>query len=127
MKSVSDKGYGIIYAPPQNMARAHVVSYRLHKGDPTGFVVRHKCDIRSCVNPDHLIIGTQADNVRDRDERQRRAPPKGEMNGRAKLTEDQVKAIRADARKSHFIARDYSTPISTIKKIKSFVTWKHVK
>lgn len=59
-------------------------------------VVRHRCDVPLCVNPAHLEIGTHADNVRDRDERGRRVAPKGSAHGRAKLTEADVSAIRAE-------------------------------
>lgn len=52
--------------------RAHIVSYLLHAGAiPTGMVVRHTCDVSLCVRPDHLILGTQAENVQDMLERGR--------------------------------------------------------
>lgn len=51
---------------------AHRVSYRLFKGEiPPGEVVRHTCDTPSCVNPDHLELGTYRDNNQDRDRRGR--------------------------------------------------------
>ena len=72
---------------------AHRVSYELHYGDiPDGLVVRHKCDNRLCVNPDHLLTGTAADNVRDAQERGRLAY--GERNRSTRLSEEQVREIR---------------------------------
>ncbi|EON4309904.1 HNH endonuclease, partial [Escherichia coli] len=61
-------------------------------------VVRHKCDNPSCVNPDHLIIGTVADNNRDRSRRGRNSYPdrSGEKNGMAKLKECDVICIRRE-------------------------------
>lgn len=66
-------GYGVLRSDVgRTMLGAHTVSYRLHVGPiPQGLVVRHKCDNRLCVNPDHLELGTHADNVRDRDLRGR--------------------------------------------------------
>lgn len=57
-----------------------------------GLVVRHTCDNARCINPEHLIIGTHADNMRDAVERNRNA--KGIRNGHAKLTPDIVKYCR---------------------------------
>lgn len=55
--------------------RAHRVSYQIYKGDiPNGLVVLHSCDNPSCCNPDHLSVGTQADNVKD-------AQMKGRLKG----------------------------------------------
>jgi hypothetical protein len=88
-------GYGRIYHD-RKMQIAHRVSWMLHRGKiPNGLLVRHKCDIRACVNPAHLEIGTVADNNRDMVERGRQVELKGEANGRSKLTEDDVRSIRA--------------------------------
>lgn len=73
---------------------AHRYSYWTSNGPlPINSVVRHICDNPKCVNPRHLVIGSQVDNVKDRVDRDRSAY--GEKNGRAKLTWDTVRAIRA--------------------------------
>lgn len=126
LKSTSPFGHGWFYYPPRNMVRAHIASWELFRGPRNGLHVLHSCDVACCVNPDHLRLGTHQDNMDDREARHRRAPPKGTMNGRAQLTDEQVIAIRADTRRPRFIAHDYKTPVSTIKKIKYRHTWKHL-
>lgn len=65
--------------------QAHAASWEAHNGRPVpdGLVVRHRCDVSLCVNPNHLLIGTQADNINDRDSRGRTA--RGDRHGRSKL------------------------------------------
>ena len=73
----------------------HRISYIIHHGEiPDGMEVCHKCDNRCCVNPDHLFIGTHQENMDDRERKERNNPPKGEANPKAKLTEEDVLAIR---------------------------------
>ncbi len=90
------RGYGAVLSRGK-MRRAHREAYEAVHGPDSadGFVVRHKCDVPLCVNPAHLELGTQADNMRDMNERGRQIAPQGEANGRAKLTEDDVRTIRA--------------------------------
>jgi hypothetical protein len=58
---IDDLGYGVVSGK-----KAHRMSYYLFNGKiKTGMSVLHKCDVRNCVNPDHLFIGTQLDNMRD--------------------------------------------------------------
>lgn len=65
------KGYGQVCvgrtpSGKQHNTYAHRVAYVLAKGDiPPGLVVMHSCDVRACVNPAHLSLGTQGDNIRD--------------------------------------------------------------
>lgn len=96
--SQNGRGYGQIGrgCAGEGTALAHRVSYEIHHGDiPAGLIVRHKCDNRVCVNPDHLELGTHADNTQDMLERGRANPPRGERSGNAKLTAEQVASIRA--------------------------------
>jgi predicted XRE-type DNA-binding protein len=70
--------------------------YEAHKGKiPKGLIVCHKCDNKMCINPDHLFVGTQADNMRDMCEKGRKFITNGEVNGQSKLTEEQVIEIRS--------------------------------
>ena len=69
---------------------------RLVAGAARGIIVRHQCDNTSCVNPSHLLIGTQKDNVADCIKRGRRAKTTGEFNNFSKLTEVDVAAIRRE-------------------------------
>jgi len=71
MGALFDSGYGAFKTPLGN--RAHRVSWILHNGPiPASLLVLHHCDIRNCVNPEHLFLGTHADNHRDMDEKGRR-------------------------------------------------------
>jgi len=63
--------------------------------EPGDLCVCHKCDTPECVNPDHLFLGTYADNNRDRDEKGRTVVNRGEDNGCAKISWEQAQQIRA--------------------------------
>jgi hypothetical protein len=91
-------GYGHFYLGTVNGKKvkrlAHRYSYELHNGPiPAGMDVLHKCDNPGCVNPEHLFLGTQATNDADRDAKGRQA--RGSEHGMAKLTEAQVREMRA--------------------------------
>jgi hypothetical protein len=78
--------------------RAHRASYEMHVGPiPDGLCVLHRCDNRACVNPAHLYVGTDADNVADMHARGRARPTgaPGPRHPKAKLTPDDVIAIRS--------------------------------
>ncbi|QBG78459.1 HNH endonuclease [Gordonia phage Walrus] len=73
---------------------AHRLAYIAWNGPiPDGLLVRHQCDNPPCINPDHLLVGTHSDNTHDAVSRERHAH--GESHGGAKLTETDVRELRA--------------------------------
>lgn len=106
----------------------HRVAYEAAKGPiPKGMDVCHSCDVRNCVNPEHLFLGTRAVNVQDMMEKDRM--PRGEKRAWAKLTEDKVREIRALAAQGYsktVIGERYGIAPSTAWKIINCIKWKHV-
>jgi len=104
---------------------AHRKAWEIYNGEiPRGFLVLHKCDIPICVNPNHLFLGNQQDNMKDCSQKNRY--PKGNQKPNAKLTEDDVIAIRNDHRSSNEIAKTYKLNPRTISRIKCKERWKHI-
>ena len=153
-KSRSSEGYGLFWAFGKTRS-AHRVAWELYCGKiPDGLFVLHSCDVKSCVNPDHLFLGTHTDNMADMvhkgrqasgdrssarahperrargDRHGRRTHPertaRGESHGAAKLTEAQVIAIRDDPRSPRIIAQELNVTPETIDQIRRRNTWKHV-
>ena len=109
---------------------AHRVSWELFVGPiPEKMVVRHKCDNSLCVNPKHLELGTQQDNLNDMKlrDRFRTNSPKGEQHANAKLTYSKVEQIRQQlAAKVTLtaIARSFGVSLSTVSDISKGRSWK---
>ena len=106
--------------------RVHRIMYRKFKGEiPDGMVVRHTCDNRKCCNPDHLILGTHADNARDREERKRGAY--GEKNGAARLTQERVDQMRVAFKVGipvSEVAAVFGVSVSAAYRVKVGRTWR---
>ena len=80
--------------------RVHRLSWEYHHGPiPPGKCVCHTCDVRQCVNPTHLFIGTVSDNNRDMTRKGRQRTPKGEGNGNAKITKEAAEYIQKNYRR----------------------------
>jgi hypothetical protein len=110
---------------------AHRMAWELRHGPiPKGLYVCHRCDVPLCINADHLFLGTRADNARDMREKGRGyilTAIRGEANPRAKLTEAQVRAIRAMAdRPRADVAREFGISGVNVLQIVKRMTWRHV-
>ncbi len=122
----SKAGYGQ-FGHEGEVCYAHIFSYRRHKGEiPKGSEVCHTCDNPPCINPDHLFLGSHKENFEDASRKGRIARQVGELSGMAKLTEEQVLAIRKDPRPHRVIAKDYGISNRNVSGIKRRETWKHL-
>jgi hypothetical protein len=119
-------GYGAFHSDHDGKSykRAHRYSYALHKGKiPILLNVCHTCDVRACVNPDHLFLGTMAENMDDKMAKGRHRAIDGENHYKAVLTEEQAKAILLDPRPHSQIANSYNVARTTISSLKARHSW----
>jgi len=102
--------------------RAHRVAYEQAYGPiPQGLEVCHRCDIRTCINPEHLFCGTHAENMADRDRKGRniKAPIlRGELAPWAKLSDKQIAYIRGSTIPSPYIAKTLGVTPSYIRALR---------
>ena len=105
---------------------AHRLAYEAHIGPiPTGMFVCHKCDNPSCVNPDHLFLGTHQDNMTDKVVKHRHCH--GETHGMHKLNEQQVvELILAGNKSTNELAAMLGVTPDHIAVIRSGKAWKHL-
>ena len=132
---IMDGGYGL-FAIKRKPKKAHRVSYEIYVGKITDNLhVLHTCDNRKCVNPNHLFLGTNLDNVQDKMKKGRIVPSFGGKNGSSKLDEKKIIEIRSKyiplKNKSgpgslSFLAKEYGVYASTIWGIVKRRTWTHV-
>ena len=124
--SKNEYGYGKIMADGK-VKHAHRVAYELYVAPiPDGMLVCHHCDNPSCVNPEHLYIGSHSENIQDRDERGR--TQRGETHVRAKLTEVDVLKIRSlcKVRTRRRLGKMFGVSYGTISCVINRQTWKHI-
>lgn len=129
-------GYGVMSVQVDGTTKllfAHRMAYYFANGpismgeDGQTLLVCHRCDNRLCVNPVHLFLGTDRDNMRDMALKGRNyVPPVGEANLVAKLTDEMIRSIRADKRSTRDIGKAYGIDHGHIAAIKRLETWAHV-
>lgn len=109
---------------------AHRVSWHLYRGADLDHPLKvcHSCDNPICVNPSHLFVGTQLDNVRDMHAkgRARKRAPKGEASPAAKLTDQDVRMIRTSTSRVRDLAIQLRVSHSVVSEARRRVTWKHI-
>lgn len=124
------KGYGVFWLQ-RRYARAHRAAWELLRGPiPAGMLVCHVCDTPPCVNPEHLFLGTPADNMADKAKKGRaRGAPPGDLHFNAKLSTEDVREIRAandNGVAQTDLAREYGVHAQTIFGIVRRRHWRHV-
>lgn len=126
------RGYGVLSIGSRGngtkrLVYAHRLSWELNRGPiRDGLHVLHRCDVPACCNPDHLFLGTHDDNMADMLRKGR--APHGVSHGRSRLTEDQVREIRAAHGRGVRpidLARKHGVSDSAIHKIINWTTWSH--
>lgn len=136
---VQSNGYARVNIGNRKIIGAHRASYMAFNGDiPDGADVCHKCDVRNCVNPDHLFIGTRKENMEDCVKKGRQAkrgpdgklpPMHGENTNFHKLKEHQVIEIRNmidNGVKKKDIAVMFGVSVDNIRRIARRDTWRHI-
>ena len=126
-------GYGVLVTKAASgrwhHSMAHRLSYLLYVGRLLpDHDVCHRCDVRACVRPDHLFLGTRLDNMRDAQRKGRTS--RGATSFHAKLTEAEVRAIREARRQGvqgQVLAERYGVSENTISGIIHGRTWAHLK
>lgn len=115
--------YGCFYYKKRYEGAHRVIWDYTYGQIPEGMFVCHKCDNPSCVNIDHLFLGTQFDNMRDMANKKRHPYPVAEKHHRAKLTNQQVIEIRSQSVSSNLLAKKYGVTKRTILNVRHGYTY----
>ena len=116
------RGYGQVTRHGRKLY-AHRFFYESHVGViPEGFCACHRCDVPACVNPAHIFIATQVENIADRVQKRRTAV--GEQNGRSRLSESDARDIRDSTENRTLIAARYGVSPQTVDYVRG-PGWQH--
>jgi hypothetical protein len=122
-----EDGYGRTSLGGKRNCGAHRMAWLLSNGEvPLGMCVLHSCDNPGCVNPDHLFLGTIADNNHDRAVKGRSADMRGHRSPKAKLTREQaleIKRRRLVGETTVALAREFYIHHGTVSRIVKAQTW----
>lgn len=121
-------GYGTIYYNKKNRY-VHRLAYEVFKGEiPEGLYVCHTCDVRHCVNPEHLFLGTPKENTKDAAKKGRM--PRGARHHNSKLDANRVREIRKRhlaGESQRALAKEYKVASTIVHYLVHNRTWDHIK
>lgn len=123
--TTSRLGYGMIRENGKSRS-AHRVSYEMHKGPVGDLDVLHRCDVRGCVNPEHLFLGTHAENMSDMVRKGRSPRATGSAHHQAKLTEADVLKARLEGVSAAEFAKMHGIHRTTARRALSGKRWGHI-
>lgn len=124
---VERNGYARMEVRRDERELVHRIAWALIHGPiPESMCVLHRCDVRHCVNPSHLFLGTKAENNTDRKNKGRNADFRGEKASMSKLTESQARDIIASPLSANELAKLFPVSASAIRRIKSGKRWGHL-
>ena len=126
LRHILNNGYGAIWILDEKFT-AHRISYQIYKGPiPAGLMVLHRCDVRCCVNPSHLWLGTAKDNTQDMLAKGRTRPRRGERAPQSKLNDRLVLEIRTSDKPMRQWARELGIDSGTICNARNGISWRHL-
>jgi len=137
--SIGEWGYGCVSYHGVTWLAHRLAYYLKHNKHPGEWLVCHHCDNPACVNPEHLFLGTNKDNMRDAKAKGRTVPParpspeqqvRGERQWKARLTDAAVVDIRARYTGAYgelrALAKEYGVSAATVGHVVRGRTWRHV-